>query len=112
MSEKLFNASLISVAVVFTAIFFIVVIPPQVSNPDIVGALLAGFVNPYAAGYSADTILCGVALLILVVYDAKVLSVRFGWVCLILALFPGVAVGLSIYLILRSKQIYQVSKNA
>ena len=111
MDDKIFKWSLVSVAIVFTLLFCIVVIPPLIITPDIVGAFAAGFVNPYASGFSYDVIFCWLALAILVVYDAKELSVKFGWVCLLLGLFPGVAVGLSLYLLLRTKQITQVPQN-
>lgn len=112
MNNKIFKSALVGVAITFTVVFCVVVMPPLIANPDIVGALSAGFVNPYASGYSSDVILCWVALAILVVYDAKVLSVKFGWTCLLLGIFPGVAVGLSLYLVLRTGQISQVAKNA
>jgi len=73
--------------------------------------LAAGFVNPYAAGYSSDVIFCWLALAVLVVYDAKVLSVKHGWICLLLGLMPGVAVGMALYFILRSSQVHQVGTN-
>ena len=111
MSDKLFKWSLIVTALGFTVLFSFIVVPPLVANPDILGAFAAGFVNPYASGYSLDVFFCWAALAILVIYDAKVLSVKYGWICLILGVVPGVAVGLSLYLIIRSKQIIQLSKN-
>ena len=62
MTEPLFKAIIIAAAAVFTALFAYWCIPPQIANPDIVGAFAAGFVNPYASGYSADTIACWVIL--------------------------------------------------
>jgi len=53
------------------------------------GAFSAGFVNPYSSGYSADVILCWVTLVIWVMYEAKVYSVKYGWICLVLGVVPG-----------------------
>ncbi len=58
MNEHIFKAALIAIALAFTAVFFWVVIPPLLANPDILGAFAAGFVNPYASGYSTDVIMC------------------------------------------------------
>lgn len=111
MNDKTFKAALALVAFAFTLIFCVVVVPALMLNPDVIGAFAAGFVNPFAAGYSSDVILCWVALVIFVLYDAQVLSVRFGWVCVLLGMVPGVAVGLPLYLILRTGQINQAAKN-
>lgn len=56
MSEGIFRASLLLAAVLFTAIFCVLVIPPLIENPDIIAAFAAGFVNPFAAGYSTDVL--------------------------------------------------------
>lgn len=111
MNDKMFKISLICIALAFTVIFCVVVLPPLIADPDIIGAFAAGFVNPYASGYSADAIFCWLVLAVWVVYEAKVLSVKRGWICLILGAVPGVAVGFAIYLILRSGQINQAVKN-
>lgn len=111
MSDKLFKWSLILTALGFTLIFCFIVVPPLMADPDIFGAFAAGFVNPYASGYSLDVFFCWAALAILVIYDKKVLSVKYGWICLLLGIVPGVAVGLSLYLLIRSKQIIQLSKS-
>ncbi len=109
--DKLFKVAMALVALGFTLIFCVVVVPALIENPDVFGALAAGFVNPYAAGYSSDVIFCWLALAVLVVYDAKVLSVKHGWICLLLGLMPGVAVGMALYFILRSSQVHQVGTN-
>lgn len=107
MSESAFKICLAIVAIAFTGYFSVVVMPPLIENPDIFGALAAGFVNPYASGYSTDVILCWVALAIWVIYEAKAYKVKFGWVCLILGAFPGVAVGFPAYLIWRMRYLSQ-----
>jgi len=103
MNENIFRISIASIGFLFTLIFCFVVIPPLIQNPDIIGALKAGFVNPYASGYSADTICCWLILFIWVIYESS--TIKYGWVCLVLGLIPGVAVGFALYLILRSKQL-------
>ncbi len=101
---------LIGVALAFSLIFCVVVLPPLFADPTIPGAFAAGFVNPYAAGYSTDVIFCWFALAIWVVHEARTYSVRYGWVCLALGVVPGVAVGFPLYLILRMTQIRQVAE--
>ena len=105
MREKQFRIAIIAVALAFTALFCVVVVPPLIDNPDIVGALGAGFVNPYASGYSADVISCWIILAIWVAFEKKSKSVKHGWLCLVLGIVPGVAVGLAAYLLLRSDQV-------
>ena len=103
MSKKTFEIGITLVAIFFALFFCWVVIPPLIENPDITGALLDGFVNPYASGYSTDVICCWMILLIWVIYESP--QVRYGWVCLLLGCVPGVAVGFAAYLLLRSRQL-------
>jgi hypothetical protein len=103
MSEKAFKISLALIAISFTLLFSVLVIPPLIENPDVLGAFAAGFVNPYAAGYSTDAFCCWAILLVWVIYEAP--KVKHGWICLLLGIIPGVAVGLAVYLILRTKQL-------
>ncbi|MDW3646073.1 MAG: DUF2834 domain-containing protein [Bacteroidia bacterium] len=103
MNEKLYTYSLLAVCLLFTAFFIIVVIPPLIENPDIIAAFSAGFVNPYSSGYSADVLSCWLILLIWVIYESP--KIKYGWICLMLGIVPGVAVGFALYLILRSRQL-------
>ena len=112
MNDKSYKLALILVAIGFSVVFCMVVVPPLIENPDVIGAFTAGFVNPYAAGYSSDVLFCWGVLAILVIYEAKVLSVKHGWVCLALGIVPGVAVGFALYFLIRHPQITQSSKNA
>lgn len=105
MSEKLFKTTIIAAAAIFTSLFAYWCIPPQIANPDIVGAFAAGFVNPYSSGYSADTLACWVILVAWILYEARVHGIRYGWVCMVLGIMPGVAVGFAGYLLLRMRQI-------
>ena len=105
MNDNLFIAGMYLIAAAFTAAFCVLVLPPLAENPDIVGAFAAGFVNPYAAGYSTDVIMCWFALALLVVYDRSQQGIRNGHWYLLLGLVPGVAVGLALYLASRHKQL-------
>ncbi len=103
MSEKAFKISIALIGITFTLLFCILVIPPLVENPDVIGAFAAGFVNPYAAGYSTDVFCCWAILLVWVIYEAP--KVKYGWICLLIGVVPGVAVGLAAYLIIRTTQL-------
>ena len=105
MNERTFRIAIAAVALVFSAFFCVVVVPPLIDDPDILGAFGAGFVNPYASGYSADVIACWVILAIWIVFEATSRSVKHGWLCLVVGVVPGVAVGFAAYLVLRSNQI-------
>ena len=103
MNQTLFESVMWLIAGGFTVFFCAVVVPPLIADPDIFGAFAAGFVNPYSTGYSVDVILCWFILLGLIVHDAGKTYVPYRWVCLCLGVVPGVAVGLSLYLISRSR---------
>ena len=103
MSKRVFKICTALVAIFFTLYFCFIVVPPLIQHPDIFGAFQAGFVNPYAAGYSTDTICCWALLVILVIYEAP--KVKYGWICVLLGIVPGVAVGFGLYLILRMDQL-------
>lgn len=101
MNRRLFSALTGVVALTFMILFSVIVIPPFMENPDLFGAFAAGFVNPYASGYSIDVFCCWFILLIWVIYESP--KVKYGWVCLLIGLIPGVAVGFGAYLLLRSR---------
>ncbi|WP_068859418.1 DUF2834 domain-containing protein [Perlucidibaca aquatica] len=105
MSEKTYFALLAAIATLFSVFFALTVIPALMLDWDIISALAAGFVNPFAAGYSTDVILCWCVLVIWVLYERKAKGIQHGWVCLVLGAVPGVAVGFALYLILRAKQL-------
>ena len=104
MSETLFKATITTAAAVFLLIFLFIVTPPVLESGDLVGAFAAGFVNPYASGYSSDVLACWVILAAWIAYDAKAHGIRHGWVCALLGIIPGVAVGFALYLLLRMRQ--------
>ena len=107
MNDTAFVTGMYLIAAAFTTAFAVLVLPPLAENPDVVGAFAAGFVNPYAAGYSTDVIMCWFALALLVVHDRSQLNIRNGHWYLLLGLVPGVAVGLALYLASRHKQLQQ-----
>lgn len=111
MNESVFKYTMYFIALAFSLVVAVVVMPPLIESPDILAALAAGFVNPYASGYSADVLLCWLVLAVWVFYESRTLAVKHGWVCLLLGAFPGVAVGFPLYLVLRSGQIKQSAKN-
>ncbi len=105
MTERVFQISLIVIGLAFSLFFLFFVLPPLIDNPDIVGAFAAGFVNPYAAGYSTDVVFCWLVLAIWVVFEARTQAIKHGWICLVVGVVPGVAVGFAAYLLLRTAQL-------
>jgi hypothetical protein len=104
MSTTAFQRVLMALGAGFALFFAITIVPPLLQNFDVLGAALAGFVNPYAAGYSTDTIMCWMVLAAWVWHDRSKHRIRHGWVALLLGLVPGVATGFSVYLLMRLAQ--------
>ena len=105
MNAKTFQYLVGLCALMFTGIFCYLVVPPLLASGDVWGAAMAGFVNPYAAGYSFDVLLCWAILAIWVIYEAKAEGVRHGWIALLVGVVPGVATGFGLYLLLRHRQL-------
>lgn len=101
----MYQILLIALGVGFAALFGALVMPPLLESGDVFGAFAAGFVNPFAAGYAADAIFCWAVLAVWVVYEARTLGVRHGWVALLLGIAPGVATGFAAYLLMRLRQV-------
>lgn len=99
MKDVIFKISLGITALIFIIYFGTTVIPAFLETKNIIEAINGGFVNPYSSAYSMDAILSWVVLTIWVIYESK--KVKHGWICLLLGLFPGVAVGFALYLVLR-----------
>jgi len=104
MNTLTFRRVLMALGAGFALFFAITIVPPLLQNFDVLGAALAGFVNPYAAGYSTDTIMCWMVLAAWVWHDRSQHRIRHGWVALVLGVMPGVATGLSVYLLMRLAQ--------
>jgi uncharacterized membrane protein YfcA len=105
MTKPAFELFVGAVGAAFAIAFGFIVMPPLLESGDVLGALGAGFVNPYASGYSLDAILCGVILIAWIIHDRTTLGIRHGWIAIPLAFIPGVATAFAVYLILRSRQI-------
>jgi uncharacterized membrane protein len=105
MSNTVFKACLMLAALLFTIIFCFLVIPALIESPNIIEAFAAGFVNPFAAGYSTDVFFCWFVLAVWVWFEASSHAIKHGWVCLVLGVVPGVAVGFSLYLLIRHSQL-------
>ncbi len=101
MSRRAFQIIVGALGLLFALFFAVVVLPPLGADPDVLGAFAAGFVNPYAAGYATDAIMCWCVLATWVVYEAKTQGIRHGWIAVVLGLVPGVATGFAFYLLLR-----------
>jgi hypothetical protein len=105
VSQKAFISLSALIALAFCAFFAIAVLPPALRSGDIFGAFKAGFVNPFSTGYSVDVILCWVILSIWILYERKSLSIRGGWIAILLGFVPGVATGFGLYLVMRTLQL-------
>ena len=103
MSKSTFEILVGLIALGFSVFFVVTVIPPLLENFDVIGAFAAGFVNPYSSGYSTDVIACWLILLVWIIYEKQQSNVRHGWLCALLGIVPGVAVGFALYLIVRQR---------
>ncbi|WP_226700052.1 DUF2834 domain-containing protein [Qipengyuania gaetbuli] len=109
MGESAFKTAIIAAAAIFLGVFALAVVPPLLADPDIPGAFAAGFVNPYATGYSTDVVACWAILSAWILYERRTHGVRYGVWCIVLGIVPGVAVGFALYLFLRMRQMREVS---
>ena len=105
MNQRTFEVSVLLLGGAFAVFFFVIVFPPLLESGDVVGAFAAGFVNPFASGYSTDVIICALILLVWVIYERRQIGIRHGWVVIPLSFFPGVAVAFAVYLVLRNRQL-------
>lgn len=93
---------IVGIAAAFSVFFFAGVLPALVPVVDLAKvALLDGLVNPTAMGYTADTIATALVLMAWIAYERVARGVRRGWIAAVLCLVPGVAVGLTAYLLIR-----------
>ena len=109
MNLSLYAVLLVSISCGFTIALAVLCVPPLIENPDLIGAVTAGFVNPYASGYALDAICCWCVLAVWVIHEARTRRIRHGWLALLLGVVPGVAVGFAVYLLLRLKQVSPLS---
>ena len=106
MPKNLYVGLLLLIGVGFAVAFAALCVPPLLDDPDVLGAFAAGFVNPYASGYSLDAVCCWIVLAVFVGYE----RVRWGWAALIVGIVPGVATGFALYLLLRLRDPDRVSR--
>lgn len=112
VTRTAFEMLVAALAVAFAIAFCSIVVPPLIASGDIAGAFAAGFVNPFASGYSLDAILCGLILITWVVYERSALGIRHGWIAIFLSFAPGVATAFGFYLFIRSRQLAQRAQPA
>ena len=105
MPVSVFKTLLLVLGVGFAAALTVIAGPPLLESRDLPGAFAAGFVNPYSSGYALDAICCWLVLALWVIYEARALRVRNGWVALLLGVVPGVSTGFAVYLLLRLRQV-------
>ena len=104
MNKRSFITLLAIIALGFTVAFSVIVGPHLIKSLDVVGAITAGFVNPYASGFALDTLTSWLVLTVWILYEAKNKDIKHGWIAILLGLIPGTATGFACYLILRTAQ--------
>jgi len=114
MNESQFKAGVIISALVFFAVFLFICMPAlfELNGSPIENSITAfssGFVNPFATGFSVDATACWFILFFWVMYEAKTQNIKKGWLCLLVGVFPGIAIGFAAYLLVRHKQINKVA---
>lgn len=110
MSKSMFEKTVLLFGGLFAVAFAVIVVPPLIESGDIVGAFAAGFVNPYASGYSLDAILCAFILIAWVLYERSAFGIRHGWVAIPLCFVPGVATAFAVYLVLRTRTLTEAAR--
>ena len=104
MNSTIYRTLLYIIAIGFAGIFVVTVMPPFVRNPDLAGAVMAGFVNPYASAFALDAICCWAVLALWVLYEATAKGIRHGWIALLLGMVL-VPSGFAAYLLIRHHQL-------
>ncbi len=105
MTENQFKKSILITAAIFLLVLFFYTLPYAVELADPIAISLAGFVNPISSGWATDVISTWFILAFWIFYEKKQYKVKLGWVCLPLGIFPGVAFGFCLYLLIRQAQI-------
>ena len=103
MSQRLYLGLAAFLGAAFAVFFLLTCVPAVLETGDVLGAFAAGFVNPFAAGYSTDVLFCWAILARFIVYEARTRGVKHGWVALVLGVVPGVATGFATYLVVRER---------
>lgn len=105
MTESQYKKSILITTVIFLLVLFFYTLPYALELADPIAISLAGFVNPISSGWATDVITTWFILSFWIFYEKKQHKVKHGWVCLPLGIFPGVAFGFCLYLLIRQKQI-------
>ena len=100
MNTKLFRCLVAVIGIAFTLAFCIIVVPAFLKNSNLYDAFMAGFVNPFAAGFALDVIACWLILCVWMLHERRE-GMRYWWVVILLGIVPGVAAALSAYLFFR-----------
>lgn len=105
MNEKAYKQGILIATACFLAVFIFYTMPYAIELADPIAVSLAGFANPISSGWATDVISTWFILAFWIFFEAKQYGVKRGWVCLPLGIFPGVAFGFCLYLLIRHKQI-------
>lgn len=105
MNENAFRNGILLSTLFFLGVLFIYAMPYAIELADPISISLAGFVNPISSAWATDVITTWCILAFWIFYEAKQYGIKRGWVCLPLGIFPGVAFGFCLYLLIRHKQI-------
>ena len=100
----MYRGALVALGGGFAVLFFVLVFPPVLQTGDIIGAFAAGFVNPFATGYSLDVFFSYGVLAVWILHERHTMRIRYGWIALIVGVVPGVATGFALYLLMRHSQ--------
>ena len=79
MNQRIYISLLALIAVLFSGFFVLTVVPALAVDWDIVSAFAAGFVNPFASGYSVDVILCWCILAVWIIYERSNQGIKHGF---------------------------------
>ncbi len=112
MTEKIYKTLLVILGTTLTLAFVVIVMPSLLEDFDIIAVVMAGFVNPFSSGFALDAIMCWYVLAVWIWYEAATYKIKHGWICLPIAVAPGVATGFALYLLLRHKQVQTVLNNS
>lgn len=105
MNESNFKKGIIIANILFLLVLFFYALPHAVELADPVAISLAGFANPISSAWATDVLATWTILAFWIIYEARHYNVKYGWVCILLGVFPGVAFGFCLYLLLRLRQI-------
>jgi len=104
MNEVIFKRLIVGAAAVFVAVYLLYSLPAAI-DMAVMDVIYAGFVNPIASGYSVDALCSWFIFVCWVLFERQQYGIKWGWVCILIATVPGIALGFCVYLIVRQKQM-------